>query len=141
MKVTLLIAAIFSVIAQFYHTDYVVQLGSHLNSKTKLKWLRGLTLRQIQSYAFSGIIAAAIIFTVLLKMHWVALFWTFIEIFIGLIYQFHNIKFKKEHGNYNDPGKWEIVAGIFMAILMPFCIYAFSFMYAEFELIMKIFND
>lgn len=141
MKLTLLVCAILSIASQFPHTDYVVKLGSNLKDKD---WVfKGVTMvspKRIQAAIFSVIIASAIMCTVILKLHYVAIFWTVIEMAIGVIYVKSSMDHRKESGSYKTPNKNEKFAGYFMAILIPFCIYAFSFMYAEYENILKFIN-
>ena len=143
MKISLLIFAILTIAFQMPHTDYVVKLGSNLNDRdwSFWKWKKIPSAKRIQSGGFSLIVANAIMFTVLLKMHWVALFWMAVEITFGCIYVYASMERRLKNKTMRDPQPIERKAGYFMSILLPFCIYLFSFLYAEYEWIIQFFGN
>lgn len=146
MKISLLIFAIFTIGFQMPHTDYVVKLGSNLNDKDwKFKFLwwtfrKIPSAKRIQSGGFSLIVANAIMFTVLLEMHWVALLWMIVEVVLGCTYVYAAMKRRERDGRSRNPERVEWFAGYFIACLLPFCIYSFSFMYAQYDWIIEFFG-
>ena len=151
MKTVLLGFAIFSIISQIPCTDYVVKLGSNLRDKTWSFWfMKNIpSAKRIQAGVFSIIISNAIMFTVLLGMHWIALVWMIVEIAIACLYvhdsmiRRHSDRRRKRAEDEEEKDRInrnELIAGYSMAVLIPVCIYAFSFMYVKYEWIMEFFN-
>lgn len=146
MKTALLAFAALSILSQIPHAFYVVKIGSNL--KEGKIWGRSwLTPKNLQAAIFSIIIANAIMFTVLLGMHWVAAIWAVIEMGINRIYVKHSMeakhlrRTKAQNGQKKPVERFEWIAANTMAVLIPFCIYAFSLMYAEYEAIINYFNN
>lgn len=138
MKTALLAFATLSILSQIPHAFYVVKIGSNLKDGF---------YKDTQAAIFSIIIANAIMFTVLLGMHYVAIFWAVIEMVINRIYVKHSMeqrhlrRTKAAGGGKKPIERFEWIAANTMAVLIPFCIYAFSFMYAEYDTIIKYFNE
>lgn len=142
IRTALLGFAILSIVSQVPCTDYVVKLGSNLSDKT-WKWGRFKNLpsaKRIHAAINSLIVANAIMFTVLLKMHWVAAGWCVIEIYIAWMYVWAANDRKLKNGNFKNPDLPEKVAGYSMAVLNPISIYSFTFMYVEYQWIIEQFN-
>lgn len=154
MKTALLIFSILSIAAQVPHAFYVIKIGSSLSEKPwfvdkksdKKKWMKLIHSRNIQATVFSLIIANAIMFTVLLGMHYVAVFWMLVEWVINGTYVKHSLeaKFLRRTRTEDDEEKItekvERFAAHLIAYLTPFCILAFTWMYVEYDWIIEFFN-
>ena len=83
-------------------------------------------------------------FTAILKLHEISALGAIIEAVIGCLYQYASNKRKGDDKRHKTAKGTEKVHGYFMALLIPLCIWGFSFMYAEFdglrEVLDKIFN-
>lgn len=120
MKYLLLTFAILSIASQiphsFWYVDYISNLEGH--------WKR------IQNIVFCAIIATAILVCVLMGLHVWAAVGVLVESVINIYYVHSSYADLYKDGRKNrDDRKRKLVGAYFLAVLIPLCVYLFSYLY------------
>lgn len=127
MKYFLLFAAILSVLSQLPHAYWMIDYVSNIPDKYKIP------LRIIQNVVFCMIISASIIVLVYLELHIWAAAAVFIEIAINFYYTYCSFeeKYIRTKSENIIRKKRELVGSYFLGVLIPLCIFVFSWLYTQ----------
>lgn len=136
MKTILLAFAALSIISQIPHAFWMIDYVSNLKTDTRIF---GKTVNQklIQTVVFCLIIANAILFLVLLNLHTYAVIAVVVEALINCYYVFcsYEEKYKefdlrtKHSREILKEKRMKLVGAYFVSILIPVCIYIFTYLY------------
>lgn len=135
MKTTILLFAVLSIIANYPHTYWALDYISNVKEKFKFR-VKGTEFspKKIQNVIFCLIISTSILFLVLTNKEFWAMAACVVEMVINAFYV--HSSYEERYKRIKDEKKKEakprqLKGAYFFAILMPFCIYVFSYLYME----------
>lgn len=120
MKYFILAFAILSIISQLPHAYWTISYTSNIEGKLSI----------IQNIVFCLIIATSILVLVFMELHKWALIGAIVETLINVYYVHCSYEEKYSRANANRSRKHrELIGAYFIGVLIPTCIYVFSYLY------------
>ena len=119
MKYFILAFAILSILSQLPHAYWTIKYTSNIEGKLSI----------IQNVVFCVIIATSILVLVFMKLHKWALIGALVETLINVYYVHCSYEEKYARANANKSRKKrELIGSYFIGVLIPTCIYIFSYL-------------